>query len=86
MYMYFKDAEWMKMTPMQTVSAEGNIYTGKEMLSGLPPNDYQVRVRAKNSHGWSSYSEEKIFNEGLYSLYMSSLDYPNVWSLFWCFL
>lgn len=52
------------MAPMQTVMTEGNIYSGKEVLTGLPPNDYQVRVRAKNSHGWSIYSEEMVFNGG----------------------
>ena len=55
---------------MQTVAIEGNMYTGKEILTGLPPNDYQVRVRAKNSHGWSFYSEEKIFNGGKLSIYL----------------
>ncbi|EEB13645.1 protein CEPU-1 precursor, putative [Pediculus humanus corporis] len=61
-YKKLQDDKWTKITPMQTVAIEGNMYTGKEILTGLPPNDYQVRVRAKNSHGWSFYSEEKIFN------------------------
>ncbi|KAK6618971.1 hypothetical protein RUM44_003352 [Polyplax serrata] len=63
-YKKLQDEKWTKMAPMQTVMTEGNIYSGKEVLTGLPPNDYQVRVRAKNSHGWSIYSEEMVFNGG----------------------
>lgn len=55
----------MKITPTQKVINEGNTYKSKEILSNLSPSDYQVRVRAKNSHGWSPYKEEKIFIRGI---------------------
>ncbi|KAK6623748.1 hypothetical protein RUM43_009601 [Polyplax serrata] len=69
-YKKLQDEKWTKMAPMQTVMTEGNIYSGKEVLTGLPPNDYQVRVRAKNSHGWSIYSEEMVFNGATPTLFI----------------
>lgn len=58
-----KEPEWKIIKPKV---AEGNngAYEVKHLLPGLEPGSYETRVRSRNSHGWSEFSEVMPFEGG----------------------
>lgn len=61
-YKRMDDERWTRVKPAIYDPTEGNIYSGKETLRDLSPVEYHVRVRARNSHGWSASSQEEPFS------------------------
>lgn len=48
------------------IEEEGGIYTVSKSLSNLPLGKYIVKVRSRNVHGYSDWSEEYTFERGTY--------------------
>lgn len=59
----FKESEWRIVNPKV---AKGNheAYEVKHPLPGLEPGSYETRVRSRNLHGWSDFSDVMSFEGG----------------------
>lgn len=58
-----KDAEWKSIKPKVSEGNNG-AYEVKHLLPGLEPGSYETRVRSRNAHGWSEFSEVMPFEGG----------------------
>ncbi|KAJ8968452.1 hypothetical protein NQ317_018136 [Molorchus minor] len=50
------EEEWKNLVP-EIIKEGGNVHTVKYTLKGPDAGTYEVRLRSRNNHGWSDYSD-----------------------------
>ncbi|KAK4873135.1 hypothetical protein RN001_015164 [Aquatica leii] len=57
------NSDWKMLHP-EVSNPEGNLYTVNTTFTNLPGGHYEVKVRSKNTYGWSDYSPIIKFKNG----------------------
>lgn len=58
-----QESQWTTIKPKVAEGTNG-AYEVKHPLPGLEPGSYEAKVRSRNAHGWSNYSDVMPFEGG----------------------